>query len=251
MKSILLVDDEATASYALQQTLNRFGYQVEVVNTMEAALRAAQDKPYDLVLTDLNLRSEDTEYPDVANGTGLIRQLRASQFCNPILTFTVLDGSLYETASLDAGADDFILKTIDIPRLLSRLNMHVRRYERDFGKKLEASRTIGFGHFTLDLDGLLLTMDGKCIELTLREAKLIELLAANPTKIVPTQEILDFAWGQEDQQRTPFALNGVLKRFRQKLHKYGIAAFIENVKGRGFRLVGAVPRTQPQPEESH
>jgi DNA-binding response OmpR family regulator len=135
MKSILLLDDEIDTTVALQQTLNRCGYNVEVAHTIEAALRLVETKAFDLVLLDLNLKSNQSEHPDIANGTSFIRQLRATRFRSPILTFTFFDGASYETACLDAGADDFILKTTEIPELLSRLNTHIRRYERDPGKK--------------------------------------------------------------------------------------------------------------------
>jgi DNA-binding response OmpR family regulator len=235
MKSILLVDDEADSASALQQTLSRFGYHVDVAHTTEAALCMVEKTPFDLVLLDLNVKSERSEHPDVAHGTGLVRQLRASRFGPPILTFTFLDGALYETASLDAGADDFILKTTEIPRLLSRLNMHIRRYERDLGKKPTTGRRIGFGRFTLDRDELLLSIDDTAVELSPREARIIEVMAANPARIVPVRELLDHAWGQ-DIQRSPSALEGAIKRLRYKLQKQGITTFIENVKGRGFRL---------------
>lgn len=236
MKSILLVDDEADTASALQQTLSRFGYHVEVAHTTEAAICLVETTRFDLVLLDLNVKSEGSQHPDVAHGTGLVRQLRASRFGPPILTFSFLDGALYEAASLDAGADDFILKTTEVPRLLSRLNMHIRRYERDLGSKPKTGRRIGFGGFTLDRDELRLSTNDKAVDLTVREAKLIEVMAANPARIIPVEELLDYAWGEHGLQRSPSALEAVLKRLRHKLQKHGIGASIEHVKGRGFRI---------------
>jgi CheY-like chemotaxis protein len=92
MKSILLVDDEADSASALQKTLARFGYHVDVAHTTEAALHMVEKTPFDLILLDLNIRSERSEHPDVAHGTGLVRQLRASRFGPPIVTspFSIL-----------------------------------------------------------------------------------------------------------------------------------------------------------------
>jgi len=238
MKSILLVDDEADSAAALQQTLIRFGYHVDVAHTTEAALCLVKKSPFDLVLLDLNLKSERSEHPDVAHGTGLVRQLRSSRFGPPVLTFTFLDSALYETASLDAGADDFILKTTEIPRLLSRLSMHIRRYERDLGKKPTTGCRIALGRFTLDRDSLLLSIDDTVVELNNREARILEVLAAIPARIVSVEQILDYAWDR-DLERSTSALDGALKRLRQKLQKHRIRALIENVKGRGFRLASS------------
>jgi len=235
MKSILLVDDEADTAAALQETLMRFGYDVNIAHTTEAALRMVEKTPFDLVLLDLNLKSERSQHADVAHGTGLVRQLRASQFGPPILTFTFLDGALYETASLDAGADDFILKSTEIPRLLSRLNMHIRRYERDLGKKRTTGRRIGFGRFVLDQKALILSTEDIAVHLTNREAKIIEKLAANPAQIISMKEILDYVWVR-DLNKPKTALEDTIKRLRAKLERHGIRALIENVKGHGFRL---------------
>jgi DNA-binding response OmpR family regulator len=65
----------------------------------------------------------------------LVRRLRDSHITTPILMFSVLEGEPYETASLDAGADDYILKTTSMTRLLSRLHAHIRRQERDLTRK--------------------------------------------------------------------------------------------------------------------
>ena len=113
--------------------------------------------------------------------------------------------------------------------------MHIRRYERDLGKKPTTGKRIGFGRFTLDRDQLLLSIDDTAVTLSPREARIIEVMAANPARIVSVKELLDHAWGQ-DLTRSPSALEGVIKRLRSKLQKQGIATFIENVKGRGFRL---------------
>jgi DNA-binding response OmpR family regulator len=82
--------------------------------------RAASTAQFDAILVEFNLRSERSAHPRTGNGLQVIRQLRASEITAPILMFTVMKGELYETASLDAGEDDFILKTTSIPSLISR-----------------------------------------------------------------------------------------------------------------------------------
>jgi DNA-binding response OmpR family regulator len=68
----------------------------------------------------------------------VIRQLRALDILGPVLMFTAMEGEYYETASLDAGADDFLPKTTPIPDLVSRLRVHIRRHEHGLGKRTKS-----------------------------------------------------------------------------------------------------------------
>jgi DNA-binding response OmpR family regulator len=126
MKSILLADDETTICSAFARTLEGFGYQIEMAHSVESTLRRVEHEHFDAVLVEFNLRSEQGAHPRAGNGLQLVRQLRTSQVALPVLMFTVMEGELYETASFDAGADDFILKTIPIRSLVARLRAHLR-----------------------------------------------------------------------------------------------------------------------------
>jgi len=238
MNSILLVDDEATISAELQQTLQHFGYHVELAHTVESALQMGSKTHFDVILVDLNLRSERSVHPNGANGTGLVRQLRAAQVNVPILIFTVIEDELHETAALDAGADEYVLKTISIPRLLSRLQANIRRHERDLGKKPTSARWVGVGGFKLDRNSRIFAAGDSAIELTIRETKILEVLLANPGRVVPPKEILDKVWGH-DLRKSTTALESVLYRFRQKLVSHEVPDVIDNVKGKGYRLISS------------
>ena len=93
--------------------------------TVESGLAFAQAARYDAILVEFNVRSVRGAHPRSGNGLQAIRQLRALEVTAPVLMFTAMKGELYETASLDAGADDFILKTTPIPSLVSRLRAHM------------------------------------------------------------------------------------------------------------------------------
>jgi DNA-binding response OmpR family regulator len=125
MKSILLVDDEAAVSVELQRTLQELGYHVEIAHTVESALGSISEARFDAILVEFNLRSECSAHPRTGGGIRLIRDLRKSGTTIPILVYTVMEGETYETASLDAGADDFILKQIPISDFFSRLREHI------------------------------------------------------------------------------------------------------------------------------
>ena len=114
MKSILLADDEAAISAELKRTAQGLGFDVEVAHSSQATLRWIRRAQFDLILVEFNIRSERAKTPRAGNGLALVRQLRKAQVSVPIVMFTAMEGELYKQASLDAGADDFILKTSPI-----------------------------------------------------------------------------------------------------------------------------------------
>jgi DNA-binding response OmpR family regulator len=78
---------------------------------------------------EFNLSSENAAHPRTGGGIRLIRDLRKSGTTIPILVYTVMEGETYETAALDAGANDFILKQIPVSDFFSRLHEHVMMRE--------------------------------------------------------------------------------------------------------------------------
>ena len=134
MKSILLVDDETEICAELARTLRRFGFHVESAHSLEAALRSVQRMQFDAILLEFNLRSERSAHPTTGYGVRLVHQLQSEQASVPVLMFTAMEGEPYKTASLDAGADDFIPKTAGILSLVWGLRAHLRRHDRDLGK---------------------------------------------------------------------------------------------------------------------
>jgi DNA-binding response OmpR family regulator len=125
MNSILLVDDEAAICVELQRTLQELGYQVKVAHTFETALGSIRKARFDAILVEFNLRSECGAQPRTGGGIRLIQDLRKSGTTIPILVYTVMEGEIYETASLDAGADDFMLKKTPVSDFFSLLRGHV------------------------------------------------------------------------------------------------------------------------------
>src|ERR1700738_3139844 len=113
MNSILLIDSETVVATALQATLGLFGFEVELAESGKAAHACLRKRHFDITLVEFDLSprpdGEAVLEPSKSatgcwSGTGLIRELRAARIMSPILVHTVLEGELYETASLDAGA---------------------------------------------------------------------------------------------------------------------------------------------------
>jgi two-component system, OmpR family, response regulator len=128
MKSILLVDDETEISTELARMLRRFRFRVETAGTLEKALRVLKSSRFEAILLEFNLRSKRKGHPRTGAGLEVVRRLRALGMMTPVLIFTAMEGEFYVEASLEAGANEFILKTGGIVPVLSRLctNIHSR-----------------------------------------------------------------------------------------------------------------------------
>ena len=135
MNSILLVDDETIICAEFARTLKGLGFEVEVAPDVESGLSCAERAQFDAILVEFNLRSKRRSHPRTGNGLQLVRQLRAMGVIAPVLMLTAMEGKLYETASFNAGVNDFILKTTSIPSLVSRLRAHIRRQHQDSPKR--------------------------------------------------------------------------------------------------------------------
>ena len=241
--SILYVDDDPVFAVALQGTLRTFGFHVELVNTYKTAHLALKENKFDLILVDFDL---GTATEQGGGGPGLVIELRAARVALPILIYTVHAAEWYELAALKAGADGFILKNDTSPALLiSRIQAAIRRHERDTGKQPSATHKLGIGRYTLDKHQRVLDADKKGILLTVKETKILELMGGSPTRVFSPEEILATAWANRDLQKNPDSLKGVLKRLRKKLEEHEVPDLIENVKGRGFKLLPPGPSHAP------
>jgi DNA-binding response OmpR family regulator len=239
MKSLLLVDDEPLISVELQKALQKAGFHVERAEDVETAKETVGKTHFDLMIVDLNLKAEQNGQPHPENGTGLVRELRAEGINVPILMHSALTGDYHEMASLDAGADEFIVKkSYSFRVLLTRIQAHFRRDERLLGTKPSTTRFAGTNHFKLDREQRMLAVGHQSFELTVREMKVMDMLTASPTKVFTCDEILAKVWGA-DIRRSPTALESVLHRLRQKFQENQVQDLIENIRGKGYRL--AVP----------
>jgi DNA-binding response OmpR family regulator len=140
MNSILVVDDETAICAEFARTLEALGLKVKVAPDVESGLSFAEVTQFDAILVEFNIRSEHRSHPRSGNGLRLVRQLRALGIVAPVLMFTAMEGELYETASLKAGADDFILKTTSIPSLVSHLHAHIRRHQQSLGERMDREK---------------------------------------------------------------------------------------------------------------
>src|SRR6202000_784081 len=144
------------------------GHRVTAVADGEAALAAAADRPYDIVLLDVALGARPT-------GHGVARVVRGRRDVVPIIMLTALDSEADAVQGLEAGADDYVNKPFGLAELRSRLRARLRPAQ---GPGVEGAR--GVGPVVLDRDLRRVTVEGNAVKLTFSEFELLACLMSRP-----------------------------------------------------------------------
>lgn len=179
---ILLIEDDDSMRLALRDMLHAEGYTLSLAADGIHALETAVSKPHDLILLDVMLPGMD--------GLALCRELRQREIHTPILMLTARAWVNQRVEGLDAGADDYLVKPFDRAELLARVRALLRR-------RAEESRTrniLRLADVVVDFNKRYATRHGNDIELSVREMKILEVLAASGGKPLSREEILDRAW---------------------------------------------------------
>jgi DNA-binding response OmpR family regulator len=217
---ILLVEDDLSTGIALQETLTRHHYSVDLATDGQAGLEMANAFEYDLILLDVIIPKLD--------GISVCQQLRSQGYHNPILLLTGQDSSNDRILGLDSGADDYVVKPFDMGELLARIRALLRR-----GKPLASAIT--WEQLKVDPSINQVTCNDQPIHLTPKEYCLLELFLLNPKRIFSRSAILDRLWDFADSPGEE-TVSTHIKCLRQKLKAAGSTDPIETVHGLGYRL---------------
>ncbi len=218
--AILLVDDDASIRRMLERTLVAEGYDVAAVADGGAALAAVERSVPDVLVLDVAMPGLD--------GLAVTRRLRAKGLALPILLLTARDALQERVAGLDAGADDYLVKPFQSEELSARLRALLRRNR-------PPEERLAFADLSLELETGTVRRAGRELELTRREAELLELLLRHPRSVVTRELALQEVWGGEGEA----SLNVVDRYVAYLRRKLGDPPLIHTVRGLGFRLGAA------------
>ncbi len=220
MSKILVVDDERDIVDLVSLHLQREGHDTfPVLNGLEVVPAAVRSEP-DLIVLDIMLPGID--------GIQVHKRLRADSRTRhiPVIMLTAKSQMRDRIAGLESGADDYLTKPFSPRELMLRINAVLRR-----SKKVTTLSEERIGAFRLDRKNMSLSIEGKLVDLTITELKLITVLMENPDQVHARSELLNLVWGYADdsQSRT---LDTHVKRLREKLGKHG--AHVGTVRGQGY-----------------
>ena len=218
---ILLVEDDPKQLMPLQTVLSQAGHSVDGVKDGETAQWLLSEKEYDLLILDWML-------PHIS-GVNLCRQYRAAGKTAPILMITARDTTPEKVTGLDAGADDYLVKPIDLVEFMARVRALRRR------SPLWQGDTLSLEDLHLHLDTLTVERQGATVSLSSREFQLLEYFMRHPRQVLTRNQIEQAVWEWGTQPESN-AITVLVRKLRQRLQAVGSADWIESIYGMGYRL---------------
>jgi DNA-binding response OmpR family regulator len=221
---ILLVEDEPAFMATLRYQLQREGYEVRVAPDGPSAVQAFQRVHPDLVLLDLILPGID--------GMEVCRQIRQHSSV-PIIMLTARTALGDKVTGLEAGADDYVTKPIQIPELLARIKAALRRAH--FAAN-SIDTIIQVGNLTIDTNKHVVQLGERKLQLRAKEFNLLAFLARNAGQVVTRQQIMRRVWGTddiEDSRTVDVHIRWLREKIEEDPSKPRLLQTIRNV---GYRL---------------
>ncbi|MGL4774228.1 MAG: response regulator transcription factor [Clostridium sp.] len=219
MKKIIIVEDENIIREELQSLLSRYGYKTHAPNDFENIIEEILKENGDLILLDINL--------PVFDGYHICREVRKKSEV-PIIIVTSRDSDMDELMSMNLGADDFVTKPYNTQILLARIGALLKRSGGN-----TPSSILAYEDLKLNLSNATITFQGKELELTKNEVKILSYLIENKGKIVSRDALMEHLW-KSDFFVDDSTLSVNVTRLRKKLEGIGIKNAIETRRGLGY-----------------
>jgi len=215
---ILLAEDDPMLGDGLRAGLRQLGFSVDWVRDGLAAERELRSGDYAAAVLDLGLPLKD--------GLDVLQALRARQISTPVLVLTARDAVPDRIRGLDLGADDYVVKPVDLHELGARLRSLVRRAHGQMQDVLQC------GTVRLEPSARRVSLDGETVLLSTREFDLLHVLMLNADRVLSREQLEQqlYSWGYEVESN---AIEVHIHHLRRKLHP----ALIQTVRGIGYTVL--------------
>ncbi len=224
-KVIAIIDDEPDILKLVTLHLEKVGFTVKAFEEVSSFMQSLEKFPPDLIILDLMLPEED--------GLEICKKLKADQqLANiPIIMLTARSSETDKIIGLELGADDYITKPFSPAELVARVKAVMRRCANT--EKQDSRSVIKVGRLVIDANKYQVRVNGKRIELTSTEFKILYALASKRGWVLNRNQLLDILWGDEKIviDRT---VDVHIAHLRSKLGQAG--KLIKNVRGIGYKI---------------
>ena len=223
-ESILVVEDEENIRSALTDFLEFHNFEVTVAADGLEAERAVAGRRFDLIMLDLML-------PKIS-GEQLCFKWRGDGLQTPIIMLTAKGQEKEKVAGLNLGADDYITKPFSLEELLARINAVLRR--------TDPARAVGqmfrFADLDVDIAGLKIKRLEDEIEISKREAAIVQHFAANPNRIISREELYKAVWNETMSELGTRTVDMHIAKLRSKIERDAAEPqIIKTVRGAGYK----------------
>lgn len=220
MEKIIIVEDDKIIREELQTFLSKYGYEVVAPSEFENIVEFILNENANLVLLDINL--------PVFDGYYIYREVRKKSEV-PIIVVTSRDSDMDELMSINLGADDFVTKPYNTQILLARIGALLKRS----GSSTVSTNILTYKDFQLNLSNATVLYNGKEIDLTKNEVKILSYLINHKGEIVSRELLMEYLWTSEFfVDDSTLTVN--ITRLRKKLDEIGIENVIETRRGLGY-----------------
>lgn len=224
---LLIVDDEKLLVKGLKFNFEQDNYEVVTAFDGEEAVKAAKDKSIDLIILDLMLPKMD--------GLEVCQKVRETSNV-PIIMLTAKSDDIDKIMGLDYGADDYMTKPFNILELKARVKAILRRKSRNAENAVEADLFVS--GVVLDRMARKVDIEGKKIDLTVKEYDIMDLLLSNPGRVYSRDDLLNIIWGY-DYPGDARTVDVHVRRLREKIEvdpaqpkyiltKWGVGYYFKN-----------------------
>jgi two-component system, OmpR family, response regulator PhoP len=218
---LLIVEDDNSLRTSLAASLRSSGFTVDEAGTASEGEYFAGEFAVQLAIVDLGL-------PD-RSGVDLVKRLRGAGRKFPILILTAREHWQDKVSGLNAGADDYVTKPFNLDELKARINALLRRAAGQPQPLLRA------GPLEMNTEAQEVRVNGRAVQLTAFEYRLLQVLVMRAGKIVSKSELTDQLYDQ-DFERDSNVIEVLVTRLRNKLDPDRSLALIETIRGQGYRL---------------
>lgn len=222
---ILLAEDDPLLGDGLRAGLRQMGFQVDWVRDGEAAERELQAQPYAAAVLDLGLPLKD--------GMAVLANVRQKGLGMPILVLTARDAVSDRIKGLDVGADDYVVKPVDLDELAARLRALIRRAHGQPKELLQVQDVC------IDTSARSVTQGNTPIALSTREFDLLHALVLNAGRVMSREQLEQhlYSWGQEvDSNAVEVHIHHLRKKLGPQL--------VQTVRGVGYMLMKDFPKAR-------
>lgn len=221
-KSILLVEDDESMGFLLQDSLENFNYNVTHLSDGKSALFQFSRQSFDLCLLDVMMPNMD--------GFTLASEIRKSDADIPIIFLTAKAMKEDRIKGFKLGADDYVTKPFSVEELALRIKAVLKR-----GKTVQdSSKEIAFSEFNLDLNNLILEREENKVQLTQKEADILALFVRNQNTLLKREFISKAIW-EDDSYFVGRSLDVFISKLRKYL-KEDPSIKITNIHGTGYKF---------------
>jgi phosphate regulon transcriptional regulator PhoB len=226
-EKILVVDDEKDLVDLIVYNLEREGFETLRAYDGEEALKAVKAEKPDLVILDLMLPG--IQGMDVCS---IIRKDRNTAAI-PVIMVTAKGDEIDKILGLEIGADDYVTKPFSVRELLARVRAVLRRFA--VSSEIEKSETFDFKDLHIDFSSHVVIINGKHVDLSPTEFKLLRFLSRRPGRVYTRDQILDHVWGESFVE--PRTVDVHIKRLRAHIEEnIGEPRYILTVRGVGYKF---------------